>query len=504
MMQFRIGERKCASAITTYGGKMDAKTEISKDLSDGLAAYKQQNYEEALKLLLPIAEAGNPEAQFRVGDIYDEGGYGVQQDDETAWNWLNKAANQGHILALSALLLLNVLAEFNNSLHVPKLENLDVEKETDKCIADLTVLAEKNDCEAICLLGSLLAFSSLSENKIKKAANYALKGAQLDDPECMVLLGMLLPVIGDLEGNYLSNTEWYEKAYKLGSRLAGNQLGDAYRNGRGVKRDTRKAFQFFEEAAQKGSAGAALSAGKCKAYGIGTCHCDAAAYRWFSFAAKNGEREAQYYLATIENTLSSIQLPDEEQIEWLTESARRGFSPAIYELGNRLLYGHGVERNVERGIHLIRQAASLSNADAQFMLGRFYEMGEYLPYNPRLSINCYIDAAKNGSLEAHVYYGLALLNGDGVGCDPEAAEYHFTKAFEQGEPQGAIGLGYLYASKRERVKALGYVDYAIGLISDNSAERVGSFRDNLIDDMTDAEIYEAKAYARQAGYRGTA
>ena len=71
---------------------MDAKTENSKNLSEGLAAYKQHNYEGALKLLLPIAEAGNPEAQFRVGDIYDEGGYGVQQDDETAWNWLNKAA----------------------------------------------------------------------------------------------------------------------------------------------------------------------------------------------------------------------------------------------------------------------------------------------------------------------------------------------------------------------------------------------------------------------------
>ena len=101
-------------------------------------------------------------------------------------------------------MLLNVLAELNNSLHIPRLEDLDVEKETDKCIASLTVLAEKNDCEAISLLGSLLAFSSLSENKIKKAANYALKGALLDDPECMVLLGMLLPLIGDLEGNYLS------------------------------------------------------------------------------------------------------------------------------------------------------------------------------------------------------------------------------------------------------------------------------------------------------------
>ena len=85
-----------------------------------------------------------------------------------------------------------------------------------------------------------------------------------------------------------------------------------------------------------------------------------------------------------------------------------------------------------------------------------------------------------------------------------AAEYHFTKAFEQGEPQGAIGLGYFYSSKRDRVKALGYIDYAIGLISDHSAERVGSFRDNLIDDMTDAEIYEAKAYARQVSIRGTA
>jgi uncharacterized protein len=498
-----MGECKGTPVATTIGGKMDTNTAIHETLSKGLAAYEQQQYEEALKLLLPIAEAGNPEAQFRVGGIYD-GGYGVQQDEETACTWYKKAAAQGHTLALAYHLFKDVMAEISHSYHIPRLEGLNLVKETEGCVANLTKMADKNDCEAIVYLGMLIVFSPHIESNFDLAAAYAIKGAQLNDPDCMILLGLLLLFCGDLKDNPYSTIEWLEKAYELGSRIACHQLGTAYLEGDGVKRNPKKAFQFFEEAANKGSAEAALSAGKCKAYGIGTSQCEEVAYDRFFFAAKNGNREAQYYLATINRTLSSIHLPDEEKMKWLSEAARRGFPPAIGELGYRFMGGRGVGQNVERGIQLIRQAASLSDAEAQFVLGRMYELGEHLPYNLELAIRCYADAAENGSLDAHVHYGFALVNGNGVKRDPVAAGDHFTEAFERGNPHGGIGLGYYHAQIGNRVMALGYFDYAIGMISDRSAEKVRRFREGLIDVMTEVEISDAREYALQIGRRGTA
>jgi TPR repeat protein len=44
---------------------------------------------------MKLAEKGNAEAQFKVGEMY-ETGFGVKEDKAEAANWITKAANQGH------------------------------------------------------------------------------------------------------------------------------------------------------------------------------------------------------------------------------------------------------------------------------------------------------------------------------------------------------------------------------------------------------------------------
>jgi len=43
---------------------------VAGQLEDGLKAYKQDNYETALRLIRPLADQGNAEAQFNLGRIY--------------------------------------------------------------------------------------------------------------------------------------------------------------------------------------------------------------------------------------------------------------------------------------------------------------------------------------------------------------------------------------------------------------------------------------------------
>lgn len=68
------------------------------DLNQGWSAYKDDDFELALKEWTPLAVHGDAEAQFLVGSMYDKG-EGVPQDQKTAAVWFQLAADQGHVFA---------------------------------------------------------------------------------------------------------------------------------------------------------------------------------------------------------------------------------------------------------------------------------------------------------------------------------------------------------------------------------------------------------------------
>ena len=63
-------------------------------LEDADAAVKRRDYATALRLIRPLAEQGDANAQYNLGVLYDNG-LGVPQDYVRAHMWLNLAATQG-------------------------------------------------------------------------------------------------------------------------------------------------------------------------------------------------------------------------------------------------------------------------------------------------------------------------------------------------------------------------------------------------------------------------
>ena len=61
-----------------------------------------QNYELAFKYYMMAAEAGDPESQYYVALMY-ENGYGVEQDMEEAMKWYERSAEQGYEEAVNRL-----------------------------------------------------------------------------------------------------------------------------------------------------------------------------------------------------------------------------------------------------------------------------------------------------------------------------------------------------------------------------------------------------------------
>ena len=64
------------------------------DLEDALEAYENNGYKTAFKIFMPLAEHGDAEAQCCLGNMYSNGEY-VAQDEEEAAKWLRLAAEQG-------------------------------------------------------------------------------------------------------------------------------------------------------------------------------------------------------------------------------------------------------------------------------------------------------------------------------------------------------------------------------------------------------------------------
>ena len=65
------------------------------DFETGLSAYNSADYETALAVWQPLAEAGDADGQFGLGQMYGNG-FGVMMDDAAAINWYGLAAAQGH------------------------------------------------------------------------------------------------------------------------------------------------------------------------------------------------------------------------------------------------------------------------------------------------------------------------------------------------------------------------------------------------------------------------
>ena len=86
-----------ALAIMALAVPVDAEP-----FEDGKAAYDRGEYAMALRLLRPLAEQGDANAQFIVGLSYSEG-EGLPQHYREALKWFRKAAEQGLAEAQSEL-----------------------------------------------------------------------------------------------------------------------------------------------------------------------------------------------------------------------------------------------------------------------------------------------------------------------------------------------------------------------------------------------------------------
>ncbi len=72
------------------------------EFADAIEAYDQGDYATTFAELRPLAEAGDPNAQYMLGFLYERG-EGVARDLTRAYAWYGLAARQGDAFAAQAL-----------------------------------------------------------------------------------------------------------------------------------------------------------------------------------------------------------------------------------------------------------------------------------------------------------------------------------------------------------------------------------------------------------------
>ena len=100
-----------------------------------------------------------------------------------------------------------------------------------------------------------------------------------------------------------------EKSARNGNRIAMHDLANFYANGiGGVEQDLSFAAQWFEQAAERGVVDSQYNIGYLYEFGFGVTQNAVEAYVWYNIASAQGDTEAGRRLATLNETLSDVEI----------------------------------------------------------------------------------------------------------------------------------------------------------------------------------------------------
>ena len=252
---------------------------LQNHLDAGLEAYRNKDYEGALRILLPLAEQGDAKSQMTIADMYFAGN-GVTRSVPAYLRWYEAAANNGNAIAMA-----NLGVFYYTDQQVPDQEKAEywLEKSAatgnGQSMALLAVLTLERR-------GDLAGY----ESWLHKSADAGYEDAYLN-----LMNGYLNGKI--LNKDYAKGRLWAEKSAERGFKQGDVWLGFIFQLGWGVDIDLPKSVVHFERAARAGDATAQFEFGKMTYLGLGTRMDRDAAIPWLVRAAKGGKLHAMIILS---------------------------------------------------------------------------------------------------------------------------------------------------------------------------------------------------------------
>ena len=269
------------------------------------------------------AETGDPESQFELARLYDEGD-GVDENNATAVDWYRKAAEQSYAKAQGYLSEMYFLGE-------------GVEVDDEQGVYWARKAADQGD--------------ALGQNNVGFGYESG-RGLTMDKSKAV---------------------DWYRKSAEQGLAMGQVNLARMYDEGEGVAENDEKAVEWFKKAADQGDTEAQNSLGFAYYYGEGVAKNIEKAVELYRKAADQGLDVAQFNLALLYELGDGVAENDEKAVEWYKKAADQGYADAQHSLGWMYYTGEGVAENNEKAAEWWKKAAAQGNAAAKYNLANLYE-----------------------------------------------------------------------------------------------------------------------------------
>ena len=228
--------------------------------------------------LLRSAQAGDPESQFKLGNMYLRG-VGIEYDSEKAIYWLKAAASQG-----------NTDAQFNVACCY--LSGIGVPQDKISAVMMFKEAADKGDLDALNnLAGCCLRGDGTSQDQ-SSAAKYYRQAAEQGHPKAQYNYGECLFNGYGVPKDTTSAVKWYRQAAEQGDPDGQYSYGWCLLNGVGTAADPVAGKDMLELAAEQHNPAAQKELGYCYVNGTGTYKNYSIAAGLFSKAAAGGDKEA--------------------------------------------------------------------------------------------------------------------------------------------------------------------------------------------------------------------
>ncbi len=262
---------------------------------EGEDAFNQQHYSQAFSEFLPLADEGDFRSQYYVGYLYVNG-YGVNQNTKEGLRYLQNAVDQNYDMAQAMLGYLYS-------------EGIAVQKDKKKALQLYQMAASQNNISANLNLGLMYYTGDGVTRDFKTALNYFQKVPVNQKPIVARYLGSIYLNNASFR-DYTKAFYYYDLSARYGDLSAYFALGEMYRKGLGVPKDTTVAINFYKYAATENYAPAQYMLGLIFANGEGVTKDIYKAYAWLKIAADQNFSVAD---DALQKLIKNMSLTDLEQ-----------------------------------------------------------------------------------------------------------------------------------------------------------------------------------------------
>lgn len=275
----------------------------------------------------------------------------------------------------------------------------------------LTERAQKGDDKAQNTLGSWYYTGTRVKQDYETALKYWALSAKQNNMEAIGNMAMCYQLGRGTKADSTMAVKLYKKAITGGNKAVLQQhidladkknnlfscvlLHDIYQNGTGVARDQAKALQYLKKAAEGGDT--------------------------------NSQRTLALRCLNEKNTTESA--------KWFKILADKKDLTGVYYYGYQLYKGMGVTQDKERGIELLKRAATTGHKNAHRMLGAAYYEGDGVEQDYEKAVE-HLKVAVTGRLaDSQILLAKCYMNGQGVDQNYDLALQWLAEAYCQNTKQ---------------------------------------------------------------------